>query len=61
MVSILEAYMLTCTACGKKKKVSRLHVDGNLGEIERTWVCPDCQRQGREPAGTPAEPAEAAD
>lgn len=49
MPSILEVYMLTCNACGKKKKVSRLPVNGNLAEIERTWVCPECREQGRKP------------
>jgi transposase-like protein len=47
VVSVLEVYTLTCNACGKSKAVTRLHVHGNLAEIERTWVCPDCQRQGR--------------
>lgn len=56
MVSILEVYTLECNACGKKKKVSRLHVDGNLAEIERTWVCPDCQREGRKAGDAASRP-----
>lgn len=61
MVSILEVYTLECNACGKKKKVSRLRVDGNLAELERTWVCPDCQREGRTAADRPEPEAAAAD
>lgn len=56
MVSYLEVYMLKCNACGKKKKVQRLPVHGNLAEIERTWICPDCRRAGRKP-GDEAERA----
>lgn len=60
MVSYLEMYMLKCNACGKKKKVSRLPVRGNLAQIEATWVCPDCARAGRkagDAASADAEPA----
>ncbi len=61
MTAILESYTLTCNACGTPKKVSRLQVDGNLAEIERTWVCPECVRaaaaarhEGDAAAPTPA-------
>lgn len=56
MVSYLEVYMLKCNACGKKKKVQRLAVRGNLAEIERTWVCPDCRRAGRKPGDAEEAP-----
>lgn len=49
MVSILESYMLKCNACGKPKKVSRLHVYGNLAEIEANWICPTCEQEARHP------------
>ena len=44
MVSILEVYQLKCTACGKPQRVRRLHVYGNLQEIERTYVCAACEQ-----------------
>ena len=58
MVSYLEVYMLKCNACGKPKKVSRLHVHGNLAEIEASWVCPACEEEARNPA--PADESAAA-
>ena len=42
MVSILEVYQLQCTQCGKPKRVTHLHVDGNLAEIEAKFVCDPC-------------------
>lgn len=47
MVAILEVHSLECTECGKTKRVQRLHVHGNLAEIERTYVCPECREAAR--------------
>ena len=63
VVSILEVYQLKCTQCGKPKRIQGLHVYGNLSQIERTFVCVDCENQPTEPAESAAaatKPAETA-
>jgi len=52
VVAILEVYSLECTRCGKSNRVNRLHVHGNLAEIERTYVCPKCKEQGPDEEST---------